>query len=279
MDWLWKITSVALAAYIGFCVLLYVMQPGMIFYPNMPGRELVSTPAVMGLDYEDVRFEAGDQTQLHGWYIPSPASNQNPKPLTLLFLHGNAGNISHRMDSIRLFHDMGLNVFIFDYRGYGQSSGNISELGMYQDAEAAWRYLQQTRGVDEYGIIVFGRSLGGSVAAWLASRYQPAALIVESSFSSVDSMAQRLYPFLPVRWLSRFRFDTKSYIQEVRSPVLVVHSREDEIIPFAEGLEIFETASEPRQFLEIHGGHNDGHIISGERYRDSLLLFIRKYSE
>lgn len=268
---IWKLLLLVIGVYATLSLYVYFKQSDLIFYPNMPGRNLVYTPQNIGLAYEDIRFETKDNISLHGWFIP----NENAKA-TLLFFHGNAGNISHRLESIDIFHRLGMNVFIFDYRGYGQSEGNITEKGTYRDAEAAWKYLTYTRGINTDEIILFGRSLGASIASWLASKNTPAALIIESGFTSVAGMGQRLYPFLPVRWLTRFKYNTKKYVENVLCPVLVAHSRNDEIIPYDEGREIFNAASEPKQFLEMSGGHNDGFIVSGSDYIQGLETFINR---
>jgi fermentation-respiration switch protein FrsA (DUF1100 family) len=264
-----KLLVVIVGAYAALSMYVYIKQPDLIFYPEMPGRDLVATPDDIGLAYENVTFTTEDKTRLHGWFIPK----SNAKA-TVLFFHGNAGNISHRLDSIAIFHNLDLNVFIIDYRGYGQSEGNISEKGTYLDARAAWDYLTKEREISETRIIIFGRSLGASIASWLASEHRPAALIAESGFSSVASMGQRLYPYLPVRWLSRFKYDTKKYVSAVACPVLIAHSREDEIIPYEEGRDIFDTAREPRYFLDMSGGHNDGFYVSGNDYITGLKTFI-----
>ena len=250
---IWKLLIIATGVYAALSIYVYYMQSNLIYYPNMPGRDLVATPADIGLDYQDVEFVSEDNIRLHGWFIPNQDADA-----TVLFFHGNAGNISHRLESIDIFNRLGLNVFIIDYRGYGQSEGKITEKGSYRDAEAAWRYLVDTHGIDEQQIIIFGRSLGASIAAWLASKHTPAALIIESAFTSVPAMGQRIYPFLPVRWLTRFRYDTKKYVKNISCPVLVAHSKNDEIIPYDEGREIFDAAPEPKTFLEMQGGHNDG---------------------
>ena len=192
----------------------------------------------------------------------------------LLFFHGNAGNISHRLDSIRQFLGLGLSVFIIDYRGYGQSDGRTTEKGIYRDADAAWRYLTTTRGFSPDDIVIFGRSLGASVAAWLAARQSPQVLIVESSFTSVPDIGQELYPWLPVRWLSHLNHATIDYVRGVKCPVLVVHSRDDEIIPFHHGQKIFEAAPEPRSLLELRGTHNDAFIQDERTYLDGLSAFL-----
>jgi fermentation-respiration switch protein FrsA (DUF1100 family) len=271
MNALSKFLILALGLYAGLTALIYFRQSSLIYYPNVAGRELTSTPQHIGLAFEDVELITEDRLGLHGWFIPSENARGN-----LLFFHGNAGNISHRLDSIAIFNRMGLNVFIFDYRGYGRSQGRPTESGTYRDAEAAWSYLVDTRAVDAGEIIVFGRSLGSSIAAWLASRHRPAGLILESGFSSVPSMAQRLYPFLPVKWLAKFSYDTAGYVGNLACPLLVVHSKSDEIIPYAEGRLLFDAAPADKQFLDIRGGHNDGFIVSGQAYADGLSRFIGK---
>ena len=267
----WKLLIIGIGVYAALSIYVYFMQSGLVFYPNMPGRNLVSTPEDIGLTYQSVEFITEDNIRLHGWFIP----NKNAKA-TLLFFHGNAGNISHRLDSIALFHRLELNVFIIDYRGYGQSEGKITEKGTYRDAEAAWNYLNHRQGISGKQIIIFGRSLGASIAGWLASKHTPAALIIESGFTSIPSMAKRFYPFLPIRWLTHIKYNTKQYVKNVSCPVMVTHSKNDEIIPYDEGREIFEAAAEPKQFLDMQGGHNDGFIVSGPSYVNGLKAFINE---
>ena len=248
-------------------VIIYLMQGRMLYLPNVPGRALTMTPADARMDYEDVSFETSDGVTLHGWFIAGRA------PRVLLFFHGNAGNISHRLDSIRQFRNLGLSVFIIDYRGYGQSEGRTTESGIYRDADAAWRYLTETRGVRPGDVVIFGRSLGGSVAARLAAQQHPLALIVESSFTSVPDIAQELYPWLPARWLSRLSHATRDYVRDVQCPVLVVHSRDDEIIPFHHGQAIFAAAPEPRTLLTLRGSHNDAYLRD-EAYIEGVWAFL-----
>jgi len=269
MSTVWKFLILAACLYAGITALVYFRQSSLIYYPNIAGRNLDASPQQIGLAFEDVELLTEDKVRLHGWFIPSDDARG-----TLLFFHGNAGNISHRLDSIAIFNRMNLDVFIFDYRGYGQSQGRVGETGTYLDAEAAWFYLVETRAIDADEIIVFGRSLGASIAAWLASRHRPTALILESSFSSVPSMAQRLYPFLPVKWLASFSYDTRQYVSRIECPLLVAHSKDDEIIPYAEGRLVFDAAPADKQFLDMRGGHNDGFIATGQAYSDRLSRFI-----
>ena len=255
--------------YGAFALYLFIMQPRLLYYPDMPGREPEATPAAVGLAYEDVALQTVDDIRLHAWFIPA----ENPRA-TVLFCHGNAGNISHRLDSIRLLHSLGLQVLIFDYRGYGKSEGRPSEKGTYRDVDAAWHYLREVRGLTEAGIIIFGRSLGAAVAADLASRTRPAAVILESAFTSVPDMAAGIYPWLPVRLLSRYRYDNLGKVARIARPLLLVHSRQDEIIPFAHGERLFGRAREPKQFLELTGGHNDAFQSSRKAYTHGLKSFL-----
>jgi fermentation-respiration switch protein FrsA (DUF1100 family) len=247
----------------------------MVFLANMPGRGLDATPGDIGLAWDDVYIDTADGERLHGWYVPAPAGHARG---VLLFFHGNAGNISHRLDSLAIFHQLRLDVLIVDYRGYGRSTGKPTEAGTYRDAQAAWDYLRQVRGVAADRIVVFGRSLGGAVGAWLASQLPPdetpAAVIIESSFSSGADMARRLYPIFPARLLTRLKYPVVDYAARLRCPLLVVHSRDDEIIPYAMGRAIFEAAPQPKTFLELSGDHNAGFLISRAEYTAGLEAFL-----
>jgi len=261
--------TLAASIYILLGLMIYLFQGKMVFLANMPGRALTASPGDIGLAYENVSLTTSDDERLHGWYVPAARSRG-----VVLFFHGNAGNISHRLDSIAIFHQLGLDTLIIDYRGYGESSGQTSEQGTYLDAQAAWDYLVVERGVSPDRIIVFGRSLGGAVGAWLGSQHTPAAVIIESSFSSGADMAHRLYPFLPTRLLTRLRYPVAEYASRLECPVLVVHSRDDEIIPFAMGEAIYAAVKQRRVLLELRGDHNGGFYISRQAYIPGLNTFI-----
>jgi len=265
----WSILVPVAGIYALMVLFVFVSQSRMIFYPEIPSREIMMTPERIGLVYEPVQLVTDDGIKLDAWFLP----RENARGV-LLFFHGNAGNISHRLDSLQLFHDLGLAVLIFDYRGYGRSEGRISEQGTYRDAEAAWRYLTEQRNIPARDIVLFGRSLGAAVAARLATRHTPGALMIESAFTSVPDVAADIYPFLPVRWLARFQYAAGEYLASVSCPVLVVHSQDDEIIPFKHGERLFELANEPKQWLPIRGGHNDGFIVSGRSYVDGFNSFL-----
>jgi fermentation-respiration switch protein FrsA (DUF1100 family) len=263
-----KLLFAGLACYALLALVVYLMQARMLYLPDVPGRSLDRTPADIGADYRDVSIRTSDGVTLHGWYIDGNGDR------VLLFFHGNAGNISHRLESIRQFLQLGLSVLIIDYRGYGQSEGRTTEQGIYRDAEAAWRYLVEIAGIPEDRIIVFGRSMGASAAAWLAKQHRPLALIVESSFTSVPDIAGEYYPWLPVRWLSRLRHSTEDFVRQASCPVLVIHSRDDEIVSFRHAEAIFAAAKEPKSLLEIRGSHNDAFIHDGANYRAGLKSFL-----
>ncbi len=246
--------------------LFYLQQPGMVFFPY---RTLDATPSDWGFEYEDVYLATEDGERLHGWFIPSPGSRR-----VLLFFHGNAGNISHRGESIAIFHRLGLHVFIFDYRGYGRSDGTPSEEGLYADASAAWRYLTETRGVPAQDIVAFGRSLGAAVAADLASREMPGALILESSFTSARDLADAVLPLVSRLLVLRYDFDTRARVARVSCPVLVLHSPEDEMIPFRLGEEVYRAANPPKAFVRMRGDHNSGFLRSQPEYQQSLGRFL-----
>lgn len=264
-----KLLAIVVTGYGLIVLAVYLLQGRMLYLPEVPGRALDASPAGIGLDYEDVNLETPDGVRLHGWFVPGNGAR------TLLFFHGNAGNISHRLESIRQFHELGLSVFIIDYRGFGQSGGRPTEAGLNRDGETAWRYLTEERGLEPDSIIVFGRSLGASVAAWLAASTAPRALIVESSFTSVPDAAAEIYPWLPVRWLSRLRHATIDHVRELRCPVLVIHSRDDEIIGFHHGEAIHAAAPEPRMFLALRGTHNDAFVRDEVTYLNGLRLFLQ----
>ncbi len=269
MRLMWHVLGTLVAAYAALALLLAIFQSRLVFYPET-GREFSTTPGQVGLPYDDLQLKTSDGINLHGWYIPA----SQPRG-TVLFLHGNAGNISHRLDSIQMFHRLGYSMLIFDYRGYGRSGGAPSEQGTYRDADAAWRYLIEQRHMPSCRIVLFGESLGGAIAARLAARQKPAALVIASGFTSVPDLGQHIYPYFPIRWLARIHYDTREYLRSVTAPVLIAHSPQDEIIPFEHGRALFAAANAPKQFLELAGGHNDGFIFLRESWVSELEDFLQ----
>ena len=258
----------------GSAVLLALVcwfQSQLVYFPSM-GRELAGTPRDAGLEYEEVWLDTSDGERLHGWFVPVPQARG-----TVLLFHGNAGNISHRIDYLIMLRRLGYSSFIVEYRGYGQSSGAPSEPGTYRDAEAAWQHLTEKRGIAPARVALLGESLGAAVAAWLAAEREPGALVLASAFTSVPDLGAEVYPFLPVRLLSRFRYDTRSALARVRAPVLVAHSPHDEIVPYRHGRALFDAAREPKAFLDLRGGHNEGFLFGDAAWVRVLGAFLDQH--
>lgn len=255
--------------YLIFAALVYFRQDSLLYFPV---RDISVTPRDIGMPFEEITLTTNDKTDLFAWYIPAAARRG-----VVLFCHGNAGNLSHRLESISIFHRLNLDVLIFDYRGYGKSSGAPSENGTYLDAEAAWNYLVDVRKINPREIIVFGRSLGSAVAAELSLRHSPGVLIIESGFTSIPDLGRKYYPWLPVRLLSRYRYATVEKVKKITAPKLIIHSPHDEIIPFSHGTALFENSLKPAEFLVIQGNHNEGFMISGNIYVDGIDHFIAQH--
>jgi fermentation-respiration switch protein FrsA (DUF1100 family) len=254
-------------SYAVFALTLYFMQSKFVYCPI---RELPYTPAELNLDFENVYFRTSDKLQLHGWFVPAPDST-----LTVLYCHGNGGNIMFYLDTVNLLNQSGLNCFIFDYRGYGQSRGKPSEAGTYLDARAAFRWLTKNKKIPREQIIIFGWSLGSPVAAYLAGKSIPRGLVLEGAFTSYRDIGSCYYPYIPVRWFARFDYPTIDFIRKVRCPVMIIHSREDETIPFEMGLELYDAANEPKEFVEIHGAHNEAFLTSAETYKNAWQKWLK----
>ena len=267
-DLLWSTGRVAVASYLGLMVLMYLMQSRFVYYPS---KGVTSTPSAARLKFEDITVRTADGEAVHGWFVP--ADVQAP---TVFFCHGNGGNIGDRLDLVSMLHDLGLSVCVFDYRGYGQSTGKPTEKGTYLDADAMWAHLTGARGVHPDRIVVWGESLGGAVAAWVAEQKHPAGLILESTFTSLPDMAARLYPYMPGRWLCRNRYPTVDRLARITCPVLVAHSPDDEMVPFALGQRLYQAAHEPKRFLTMKGSHNTGRDDSGRPFEQAVKSMIAR---
>jgi uncharacterized protein len=237
------------------CLLVVLMfrwfEHSQVYHPD---RTLTATGAELGRPFEDVRFTGGDGVALNGWFFPAN-TNSARAHLAVLVCHGNAGNIGHRLDTCAALLTSGVNVFVFDYRGYGRSQGRPGEEGTYHDALTAYGWLKH-RGFAGTNIIAFGESLGGGVAAELAVRQPVGGLVLQSTFTSIPDIGAELFPWLPVRWLGTIRYDTHAKLPRLRVPVLVMHSPTDEIVPFHHGQRNFAAANEPKLFWELRGDHN-----------------------
>lgn len=237
----------------------------------VPGRTITATPESAGLDYRDVTLKTADNIELSAWYIPAPVTDG---AATVLFCHGNAGDNGDRITTIQTFHNLGFNTLIFDYRGFGLSQGSPSEAGTRLDALAAWQYLTDKLQQAPENIIIFGRSLGGAVACQLATEVKPQAIILEATFSSAPAMAKYRFPYLPVKMLCHFQYDNLAAIKNITCPVLVAHSRDDTVCPYNQARAIFETANQPKEFVEITGDHGGGGIDTHPHYRKILKKFL-----
>jgi len=268
---LFSIIFILIIVWLGLAMLIYLFQSRFIYYPS---KEVTLTPENIGMEFEDVHLTTRDNIAIHGWYVPRSGSRH-----TLLFLHGNTGNISDCLNSLKIFHDLGLSILIIDYRGYGLRGGSPGEAGTYLNAESAWGYLTSQRHQSAEDIIIFGRSLGGGIASWLALEYRPAALIMESTFTSITDMGMISYPYLPIKWLSRIRYPSIERIGQIRSPILIIHSPDDELVPYRLGQQLYERAQSPKSFLTIKGRHGDGFLDSAPHYIQGLGDFIQQLHE
>jgi uncharacterized protein len=265
-------TLVTLAALAGALVLLLAWyEPRLIYFP---ARELERTPASLGLPFEDIALRTVDGERVHGWFLPAPA----PAPVTLLLLHGNAGNISHRFEKLAVLRGLGADVLIIDYRGYGRSSGRPTETGTYRDADAAYKYLVQTRGIDPRRVVLYGESLGAAVAVDLAARKPVGGLVMESAFSSAVDVGQEMFSFLPARLLVRNRYQSAKKIGAVQAPVLILHSRDDEYFGWHHPQRLYDAAREPKRLVALRGGHNDAFLVSSQVYATALAELLSQVS-
>jgi fermentation-respiration switch protein FrsA (DUF1100 family) len=295
---MWSLLASVAAAYLAVLVLVYVFQSRLIYFPEV-GRAVTATPQAYGLAFEPVTITTEDNERLAAWWVPAEGALG-----AVLFFHGNAGNISHRLDYLAMFNRLRYSTLIVDYRGYGQSTGSPSEDGTYRDAVASWNYLRTARGIKGEDVVLAGESLGGAVAAWLAARVSltpdpsperrgeisasllppgegartrgPRALVLASTLTSVPDLGAQIYPFLPVRWLSRFSYDSLAAVRSVRSPLLVAHSRADEIVPYAHGRKLFEAGNEPKEFLDLDGGHNEGFLFARREWVEAVGAFLER---
>jgi len=272
----WRITKSGLLIYVGVYIaissLFFALQSHVLYQPS---NYVNRTPLDIGLTYEEVSFTASDGVKLSGWYIA-----ENSSKGTILFCHGNAGNIADRLEYLEILNRAGFDIFIFDYRGYGNSEGKTTEKGTYLDVEAALSYLAQKRNVSVNEVILYGRSLGGAAAINIAQEHSPKMLIIDSSFASYELIASDvLSSFLlpiPVKTLARFEYNSIKLIRKISCPILVIHSRNDEVIPYSHGKELFKNAPEPKEFLTISGTHNEGFLTS-ENYETGLMNFFTKH--
>lgn len=256
-----RFISLVAFAYLAACVIVFFFQTRLIYHP---AKGCTLTPKDIGLDYAELSLPTEDGLMISAWHIPRVGATH-----TLLYCHGNAGNLSDRLVHLAELHELGFNVLAFDYRGFGNSEGRPTERGTYLDATAAWRYLVDERACAPSSIVIYGRSLGGAVAIELASRHEPAALIVDATFTSLADVAAHHFTLLPVRVLLRHHYDSISRIGDIPCPKLFLHGRLDDVVPFELGRRLFEAANEPKRFVAARGGHMSPGLTRTSRSPDA----------
>ncbi len=266
---------VIVAAYIVLLILLRLNESRLLYFPGSE-RVLETPPAALGLPVERAEMRTSDGLTLVGWIIRADSASAP----WLLICHGNGGNISN---AGRPYHyaglrDLGLNLFTFDYRGYGESEGVPSEPGLYRDADAAYRYLRETLAVPPERIVIFGHSLGSAVAVELAGHASAAGLILDGALTSVAERGQEIYPFVPVRWIAASRYASIEKIGALRLPKLFLHAEADGVVPIAHGRRLFEAAPPPKRFVALAGGHGDAFVEDSAAYYGAIGGFVAELS-
>jgi len=261
--------------YVAAMIAIYFAQALFIYAPQIPTRELVASPTDIGLEYENLTLKTIDNESINAWYIPANKSNAESIK-TMLFFHGNAGNISHRLETIKIYNKLGLNFLIFDYRGYGISTGKPTEKGTYLDADSVWQYLIEVQKLEPKEIIISGRSLGGGIAAELAKKVRPAMLVLESTFTSMTEVSAKHYPFMPTDLIVKHEYETNLKLKDIHCPIVFAHSKNDEVIPYEHSLRNYAAANEPKQFIELRGGHGSGFLLSKQQYISGLQRALQE---
>lgn len=269
---LWTLLTLAFLVVGGATTYLAINERQLVFHPA--GREVATPPAALALRERAIEYASGDGTTLTAWIVPGAAPDS--VGYWMLICHGNYGNIGYgdRPAFYASARDIGLNLFAFDYRGFGASEGAPEEQGLYADAEASYRYLTDSLHVPANRIVIFGHSLGSGVAIELATRVPAAALVVEGAYTSVVDRGQELYPFLPVRFVASQRFASIEKIARVRAPKLFLHSPSDDVIPFAHGQRLFAAATGPRRFVPVVGGHMESFKQDKATYFGALAALV-----
>jgi fermentation-respiration switch protein FrsA (DUF1100 family) len=264
-----QIIIAVIVAVLIWSVIAMIFEERFIFFPDKyPSGRYKESPRVPNL--VDCWITAEDGVKLHGWYVSNDSAIA-----TLVIAHGNAGNISHRLDILQALQHTGFNVLMFDYRGYGRSDGSPSEDGTYKDGRAAFDYVQGLPNIDPYRIIIWGTSLGGAVAVDIATQRQAAGLILESTFTSAKDLAAIHYPFLPARYFIRTKLNSIDKIANIHIPLLVIHGTKDELVPMHLGKKLFAAANEPKEFYEIfNADHNNTFFIDKANYLNRVREFV-----
>jgi uncharacterized protein len=258
--------TLLVGGYAAICGLVYSNQDKLLYFPD---DYFITDPASAGLDFEEFSLEVSPGVTVTGWIV-----ERDPAAPWILQFHGNAGNISNRVDHLKLFYELGFNGVLFDYRGYGKSTGTPSEAGLVEDGLAVVKYLKEEKGVDPRFLVYWGESLGGAVAAAVAAKEEPRALILKSTFTSVPDLAGEVYPFLPVKYLSKTHFETKNLVPNFLFPKLIVHGHSDTVVPFHHGQRLYQLSLEPKTFLQVDRDHNASPLELGDEFNQTVQKFI-----
>lgn len=256
------------AAYLAICAAAYFWQRKIIYHPN---PKLFATPVGAGMPFEAYKFASSDSVRFTVWRIPNTETQ-----MVVVCFHGNADNISANTDLYLTWYNLGASVIAFEYRGYLDSEGEPSEEAIERDLAVLADTMRAWYKGKEIKVVAMGRSLGGAVAAKFAAKYQVDGLILESTFSAMHDVAHLQFPFLPTKLLLREQFDSESILRELHTPVMVIHSPSDEIIPFHLGRKLYNAANEPKEFVEIQGGHNSGINMSRDQIESTYRDFLKK---
>lgn len=266
---MWTVLIALAVGWLAVCVAAFVLQERLIFFPGGPPS---ATPASIGLPFEGVELVAADGATIDAWWIPAERARG-----AVIVCHGNAGNIEGRLPLAVALHRLDLAVLLFDYRGYGASTGRPSEQGLYLDAEAAYDYVVQAARIAPARIVAYGESLGGAVAAELASRRPVGALVLDAAFTSLADVGASTYRFLPVRFILRHGFDTRAKLAKLSVPVLLMHSPDDEVVPASHAEALRRCAREPVEFVSTAGFHNDGGWLRSGALGASVARFFERH--
>ncbi len=261
-----RLLIIIASTYLVVVMFVGLLQSKLIYFPS---KVIEATPSDVGLAFQDVKLTTADGVAISAWFVPCDGADT-----TVLFFHGNAGNNSHRVAELKTLHYLGFNTLIVDYRGYGLSQGHPGERGTYLDADAAWKYLTETRRIPANRIVIFGESLGGAVAIDLASRVSPGALVAQSTFTSLADVGSIHYPLLPVGLILQHRYESINKVGRITCPKLFIHTTDDSLIPLSNGKRLFEAAAPPKEFMQTPGEHNSGGFMYTNEHAAQMKAFI-----
>ena len=251
--------------YILLLIIMFFFQRSLLYHPSVDNylKDQIGTEPT---EIEKVKITTKDKIDLMGWFYNKNVEN----PKIILFFHGNAGSLENRTYKLNHFKDLNLNFLIIAWRGFNGNSGKPNEIGLYEDAASAIRWLKK-KGIEEKNIVLYGESLGTGVAVEIAQNKNYAGVILESPFTSMVNMGKKYYPFFPVNLLLKDKFESYKKIKNIFVPVLIMHGKVDKIVPYDMGKKMYELANEPKFFYSQEYGD---HMIE---YDEKLLLALKKF--